>query len=527
LDGGYSSRERPLAGAVGELGMRAIRGWWIWFLRGGWRWAILAVLIVAFLWFVPQLQGKYFSHKAPATERPALVNEYRRTWAQIVGGFGLLLGLYFTWRRIEISQQELEATRDQQVTERFTRAIDQLGETDDKGDKKLEIRLGGIYALERIAVDSFSMENSPGRDYSTVMEVLTAYVRENTREASEPSNGSSDETSKSNESTAEADEGAKQAAPPELPHPTVDIQAILDVLRRTQDRVQDRVPEEYRTRLDLHEANLSGANLSGANLQRADLQSADLQSADLQSADLQEAILQSADLQRADLREAILQGANLSGANLIGAGLQRAKLVGLTLQEADLRKANLQEADLQEADLRGANLSGANLRGAYLPGAILQREQIEGVIGDETTSLPHGLDPPVAWSTSVEEQQRERRPEVDDIERLLEARDTASEWVRFHTLLLRHAVEWESRGRDSSFLLRGSDLREAEEWQARATDKEPELTSLQRQYILASRVESTRRQRRILVPVTFGMIVVIVQGAIILWLWSALQGSLP
>jgi HAMP domain-containing protein len=90
-----------------------------------------------------------------------LVNEYRRTWAQILGGLVLGFGLYFTWRRIEISQQELEATRDQQVTERFTRAIDQLGATDDKGRKKLEIRLGGIYALERIAVDSFAMVGLP------------------------------------------------------------------------------------------------------------------------------------------------------------------------------------------------------------------------------------------------------------------------------------------------------------------------------------------------------------------------------
>jgi hypothetical protein len=99
-----------------------------WFLRSGLRWAILALLVVAFLWFVPQLQGEYFSPKVPDKERPALVNEYRRTWAQIIGGFGLLLGLYFTWRRIEISQQELEATRDQQVTERFTRAIDSLSQ---------------------------------------------------------------------------------------------------------------------------------------------------------------------------------------------------------------------------------------------------------------------------------------------------------------------------------------------------------------------------------------------------------------
>ena len=169
---------------------------------------------------MPQLQGEYFSQEVPVEERPALVNEYRRTWAQIIGGFGLLLGLYFTWRRVEISQ-------DQQVPERFTRAIDQLGATDDTTSKpRLEVRLDGIYALEQIAWDS------PKRDYSTVMEVLTAYVRENAPQAPGPFEGPSDAASTSNEATtgAEADEGAKQPAPPEPRRPTADIQAILDVL---------------------------------------------------------------------------------------------------------------------------------------------------------------------------------------------------------------------------------------------------------------------------------------------------------
>jgi Pentapeptide repeats (8 copies) len=256
-------------GAIGERMRR--------FLRSGLWWAIVVLLIVAFLWFVPQLQGEYFSQKVPAEERPALVNEYRRTWAQIIGGFGL----YFTWRRIDISQQELEATRDQQVTERFTRAIDQLGATDSEGkNKKLEIRLGGIYALERIAWDS------PERDNSTVMEVLTAYVRENTPQAPWPSEGSSDGAPMSNDATSGAEGDRKPPPPLEPRRSTADIQAILDVLRRTQVRV----PEEYRTPLDLRESGLQGADLLGANLYGTNLQEANLREANLREANLREAI---------------------------------------------------------------------------------------------------------------------------------------------------------------------------------------------------------------------------------------------
>src|SRR5829696_368599 len=343
--------------------MRAIGEGMRWFLRSGLWWAILALVIVALLWFVPQLQGEYFSHKVPAEERPALVNEYRRTWAQIIGGFGLLLGLYLTWRRIEISQQELEATRDQQVTERFTRAIDQLGATDDKGEKKLEIRLGGIYALERIAGDSLAMENLPGRDYSTVMEVITAYVRENSPQAPEPSNGSSDEASTSIEATAEVEEGAKQPARPEAIRPTADIQAILDVL----GRVQTRAPEEYRTRLDLHEADLRGADLRGAGLRGA--------------------LLRGADLRGADLRGALLREANLRGANLQGALRREANLFRANLLRADLREANLQGANLRQ----GANiLQEADLRGANLRGAKVTDVQLADTLSLKGTTMPDG-----------------------------------------------------------------------------------------------------------------------------------------
>ena len=73
-----------------------------------------------------------------------------------------------TQAQLENAQEELRLTRQGQITERFTRAIDQLG------SEKLEIRIGGIYALEWID------KESPERAYhGTVMEVLTAYVREN------------------------------------------------------------------------------------------------------------------------------------------------------------------------------------------------------------------------------------------------------------------------------------------------------------------------------------------------------------
>src|SRR5215212_1335941 len=84
----------------------------------------------------------------------------------------------------------------------------------------------------------------------------------------------------------------------------------------------------------------------------------------------------------------------------------------------------------------------------------------------------------------------------DSFERLLEALDTDLEWVHFHTRLLSGAKEWDKGGRDPSFLLRGKTLEEAERWQAKEAEEEPKLTSLQKEYILASRQAETDLQRR-------------------------------
>src|SRR5215211_8816625 len=135
--------------------------------------------------------------------------------AQILAGTALLSGLYFTWRTLQVN-------REGQITERFTRAIDQLGKTDDKGNKLFEIRLGGIYALERIARES-------EEDHWPIMEVLTAYVRQHAPWPPEEDQQGEDVTidKKSEEDSREATETTEVPAPP-----APDIQAIMTVLRR-------------------------------------------------------------------------------------------------------------------------------------------------------------------------------------------------------------------------------------------------------------------------------------------------------
>jgi hypothetical protein len=70
--------------------------------------------------------------------------------------------LVFTARNFTLS-------REGQVTDRYTKAIEQLG------SEKLDVCIGGIYALERVARDS-------ARDHPTLMEVLTAFIRVHSHE---------------------------------------------------------------------------------------------------------------------------------------------------------------------------------------------------------------------------------------------------------------------------------------------------------------------------------------------------------
>ena len=91
---------------------------------------------------------------------------------------------------------------------------------------------------------------------------------------------------------------------------------------------------------------------------------------------------------------------------------------------------------------------------------------------------------------------------------LISALDTDLDWVRAHTRLTTRAVEWEAKGHNTSFVLRGDDLRAAEQWLTEAgCDKERQPTALQTAYIIASRQAAARRQRITWGSVSLGLII--------------------
>jgi uncharacterized protein with WD repeat len=105
--------------------------------------------------------------------------------------------------------------------------------------------------------------------------------------------------------------------------------------------------------------------------------------------------------------------------------------------------------------------------------------------------------------------------------KVIAALDTDLDWKKDHTRLLTRATEWEREGKDSSFLLRGRDLRDAERWVAKSAEKEPKPTTLHSQYILASRDSATK-----LLGIIIGAVAVAFLIAVGLAVYAVIQKNL-
>jgi hypothetical protein len=175
-----------------------------------------------------------------ADARTRLHHDLRNGALQLLTVLAVLVGAGVGFQQLaedrDQGRQERQLTRQGQASERFTRAIDQLGSS------RVETRIGGIYGLDQIA------EQSP-ENTVPVGEVLLTWLNSRPR----------------------------PRTPPETPlrEHAPDVQAALSAL--TGQRYSSIVD----ARLDLHRLGLRGADLYGAMLSGADLRGADLRGADV------------------------------------------------------------------------------------------------------------------------------------------------------------------------------------------------------------------------------------------------------
>lgn len=345
---------------------------------------LLPLLLLSWLWSFVQPEG--FEQRV----------DFIKLAATVVGGAtlvgGLLLNFWGQWinqktqdenqkrqienQRISLgqlanAQEQLDLTRGGQITERFTKAFEHLG------DEKTEIRLGGIAALKQIA----DQDESSDRRWQ-IMEILTAYVRGRAQYKGDRRMERRDE----------------------------DIQAALNVIGDLTKRYGTHRDERY---LSLATADLMNLNLEDMHLQGVNLTIAHLEGASLMGAHLEGSELSGAHLEGAFLYGAHLEGANLHGAHLEGAHLLGTKLAGTTIGGANLLGANLQKAEF-EAELptdEGESPEWWSMLSSYkqqelaadsdngFVKAALTHEMVKHINGDRSTNLPRSYSEPVWWST--------------------------------------------------------------------------------------------------------------------------------
>ncbi|MGH9755607.1 MAG: pentapeptide repeat-containing protein [Blastocatellia bacterium] len=332
--------------------MKRLKSW----LVERWKAILIGVCIVVFVafvvWKVPEWQVRAYHGRLDANAISKLTpqeliqlqkdlitaeNNARVTLAQIIGGLVVLLGLYATFRNIEIARENVRVADEGNLTERFSKAIELLG------SEKRDVRLGGIYALERIARDS-------QKDHWAVIEVLTAFVREQSR--------------KDHKQWLEHLSASRQNAdaPIQDKKTPADIQAAVTVIGRRKWTEQEK-PHQ---RIDLSESFFENTDFTGANFCRADFNSSDLSGAFLSDADFSGATLIGAKLIRVGLDSTKFVGADLSGANFRRATFKGVKLNRACLWGMAFNGVNLEDADLTDADFGGdrrpTTLRSADLR---------------------------------------------------------------------------------------------------------------------------------------------------------------------
>jgi hypothetical protein len=212
------------------------------------------VAIILLIWKVPQYQAKDIDN---AKDRVTVENTARGTLVQAFGGLFLFVTAYFSYQNIKVAQKNLEAIQrkqdedakvaqanlkvaeEKQVTERFAKAVEQLG------NDNIHIRLGAIYALERIANDS-------DKDYWQVMEILTAYVRE--RAPYPPKNENNQPLWAA---TLSIHRSESESTPANVSPVTTDIQAVLTVISRRTKRHRLSKRCNYPCNIRLNQINIA------------------------------------------------------------------------------------------------------------------------------------------------------------------------------------------------------------------------------------------------------------------------------
>ncbi len=314
---------------------------------------VSTAVLVAVLWGLPSLLTRHPAAE-PSVRHLAIANA-RTSLVALLAVLGAGVGASVGIRTYRLSVQS-------HVTQSYTTAVGQLGHD------KAEVRLGAIYALERV------MHSSP-EEAVIIVAVLAQFVRARTK----------------------TEAGRRSSA--------AEVQAALTVMGRRpgNDNLSLDLSHCHLNELQLG-PKMAGVNLNHATLLRTNLVGCDLTGASLVEVDLHEADLRRADFSKTRLDRSDLSSTRIDGAYFCGARLEFtsfdhavadssdpadftgveawhsrlawASLYGSTFRAATITGGCWEWVNVVRADFRGATLAELDLHGAHMDRADLRNAQV-------------------------------------------------------------------------------------------------------------------------------------------------------
>ena len=301
---------------------------------------LFAYACIFYLWdIIRSVAGMVDLLRAEAGKEPPATEDIRNLAYAVAVLLGVLVAastIPFGLIKVWMSERSTNAAEQGLITDRITKAVAGLGAdktvkvtgsdgTSTEGtEPNLVVRIGSIYALERIAQDS-------DRDHIQVMEILCAYIRTN----------------------ALWDTTAQKAKDAPDERPRGDIQTALSVIgRRGADKINLERAQNYQ--LDLRSVDLRRARMSNGNFAEAKFSNSNLAGI----------LLDEGNLERANLAKANMSHASIIDTNFDHANLIESRLIGSTIAISNLRGARLDQSDLSYSTISGCKLQGTNLAGA-------------------------------------------------------------------------------------------------------------------------------------------------------------------
>jgi uncharacterized protein YjbI with pentapeptide repeats len=335
-----SNEAKPIAYLQSKLGLDAI--WAPVLLIGAALWAIvfglLVVGLLSVIWEI--IQGVHWKSTDSDMSNSGRFALVRLT--AITATTGAVIAFPLTLIKVKLTRDANDTTVQGQITDRINKAVEGLGaektvkrqrhdqdgnptyEKDANGssdyskpvfvetsEPNLEVRIGSIFALERIARENPDF-------HVQVMEILCAYVRLNS-----PVIGAAKLSFDKRDTSKTAHHNDETSG--QCPSLRIDIQTALDALgRRSETNILTK--EAF--------ANFK-VRLNGCNLQRAEI---------------------SGNWDHADFSDCALELACFSDARFVQTDFRRSRLSKLTLVKCNFENAKIERAELHSTNLEAEQI---------------------------------------------------------------------------------------------------------------------------------------------------------------------------